>query len=214
VTTSASLLLAVFLAVAALDWAAVHVGNRPLEYACKPGCMLALIAAATAIDPADDVARAFLVVALVLSTVGDVFLMLRGDRPQLFLAGLGSFLLAHVAYVVAFWVEGVEAGGLVLGAVLAAGLLLLVGRRVVRAVRAGEEPGMAGPVAAYVGVISVMVLSAAGTGEAVATTGALLFAGSDALIAERRFARELPWQPLAIIVSYHLAQALLVVSFR
>lgn len=212
-TTSAWLLLTVFLAVAALDWVAVHLGSKPLEYVCKPGCMLALIAAATAIDPADETARGFLVAALVLSTVGDVLLMLRGERPQLFLAGLGAFLLAHVAYVVGFWVEGVEPGGLVLGAVLAAALVAVVGRPVLRAVQAGEEPSMAGPVGAYVGVISAMVLSAAATGEVLATVGALLFAGSDGLIAQRRFVRELPWQPLAIIVGYHVAQALLVTSF-
>jgi uncharacterized membrane protein YhhN len=213
VNSSAWLLVTVFLGVAALDWAAVHSKSKVLEYLCKPGCMLALIAAAVAMDPVDEGARTALVVALALSTLGDVFLMLRGERPQLFLAGLGAFLLAHVAYVVAFWLEGVEGAGLAVGAVLALVLVVVVGRPVVRAVRAGEEPAMAGPVTAYIGVISAMVLSAAGTTEPVAVAGGVLFAGSDGLIARHRFIREAPWQPLAIIVSYHLAQALLVISF-
>ena len=35
---------------------------------------------------------------------------------------------------------------------------------------------------------------------------------SDAWIGEDRFVRSRSWQPLAIIVTYHVAQALLVVS--
>lgn len=207
------LLLAVFFAVAALDWAAVHTGSKPLEYLCKPGCMVVLIAAAAALDPADDAARTALVVALALSTIGDVFLMVRGDRSELFLAGLGAFLCAHIAYVVAFSFEGLEGAGVALGLALAAVLVAGVGRPVVAAVRAGDEPEMGGAVAAYVLVIATMVLAAAGTGDGRAVAGALLFAGSDSLIARQRFVRAAPWMPLAIIVTYHVAQALLVTSF-
>ena len=207
------LLLAVYLAVAAVDWSAVHVGSKRVEYLCKPGCMVVLIAAALALDVDDDNARIALVVALVLSTLGDIFLMVRGERPQLFIAGLASFLLAHIAYVVAFVIDGVETPGVVLGVVLAVLLVLVVGRPTVRAVRAGDEPDMATPVTAYVAVIATMVLAAAGTFDPWAIAGALLFAGSDSLIARQRFVREAPWMPLTIIVTYHLAQALLVVSF-
>lgn len=203
------LLLVLFVAVAALDWAAVHAGSKPLEYLCKPGCMVVLIAAAAALDPSDEAARTALVVALVLSTLGDVFLMV----PGLFLPGLVAFLFAHVAYVVAFWLDDVDAGGLLLGVALAALLVLAVGRPIVAAVRAGADPAMATPVAAYVGVISLMVLSAAGTGDGRAIAGALLFAGSDSLIARSRFVHPAAWAPLAIIVTYHGAQALLVTSF-
>jgi uncharacterized membrane protein YhhN len=213
VTAGVWLLIVVFLAVAALDWAAVHTRSKALEYVCKPGCMLVLIAAAAALDGPDDGTRTALVAALALSAIGDVFLMVRGDSSNLFVAGLGSFLLAHVAYVVAFWLDGVEPGGVGAGLALAVVLVTAVGRPVVAAVRHGEEPQLAGPVTAYVGVISLMLLSAAGTLDPVAIAGAVLFAGSDALIARTRFVREAAWAPLAIIVSYHLAQALLVVSF-
>jgi uncharacterized membrane protein YhhN len=214
VTATSALLLVVFLAVAALDWSAVHTRSKALEYACKPGCMLALIGAAAALDPADESARTALVVALALSTVGDVFLMLRGESSTLFAAGLTAFLLAHVAYVVAFWLDGVEPGGLGAGLVVALALVAVVGRPTVAAVRAGQERELAGPVAAYVGVISLMALSAVGTLDPVAIAGALLFAFSDAVIARDRFvAPGAAWAPLTIIVTYHLAQALLVTSF-
>jgi uncharacterized membrane protein YhhN len=218
VNASAWLLLAIFLAVAAIDWVAVHLGRKGLEYLAKPGCMLVLIGAALAIDPSDDAARGALVVALVLSTAGDVFLMLPGRQPgtggaNLFVAGLASFLLAHVAYVVGFVLDGVEARGLAVGLVPVALVVALVGRRVVRAVRRGDEPELATPVLAYIGVISAMLLFAFGTGDPRAAVGALLFAGSDSLIAWERFVRPRSWAPLTIIITYHLAQALLVVSF-
>jgi hypothetical protein len=50
------------------------------------------------------------------------------------------------------------------------------------------------------------------SGIALGAIGALLFMTSDALIGEERFVRHRAWQPLAIIVTYHVAQALLVVS--
>lgn len=212
------LLLALFLAVAALDWAAVHTGSKKLEYLAKPGCMAFLVAAALAIEPVDGAARTALVVALVCSTLGDVFLMLPGRQPgtpgpNLFVAGLASFLVGHVAYVVGFLLEGTEPGGLAIGLVPVAIILATVGRRVVAAVQAGDEPGLTVPVQAYVTVISAMVLCAFGTADARAMVGACLFAGSDSLIAWERFVRQRPWGPVVIIVTYHLAQALLLLSF-
>lgn len=217
-TSSAWLLLASFLAVAALDWVAVHLAKKWLEYLCKPGCMVALIAAAAAMDPADSSTRPWLLAALGLSLAGDVFLMLPGRQPgsrgpNLFVAGLASFLLAHLAYAVAFWIEGVALAGLGLGLVAVAVIVAAVGRRVVGAAKASTEPELAGPVTAYVGVISAMVLLAFGTGDVRAMAGAALFAASDSLIAWERFVRQRAWGPLTIIITYHLAQALLVVSF-
>ncbi len=201
-------LLALFLVVAALDWLAVHRRSKPLEHLCKPGCMVVLVGAALALDAGDGAARAALVVALVLSTAGDVWLML--DR---FLPGLAAFLCAHVAYVVAFTLDGVDAGWLAAGLAVAVLVVAAVGRPVVGAVRGGDEPAMAAPVAAYVGVISLMLLAAVGTGDPRAAVGAALFAGSDSLIARHRFVWPRPWHPLAIIVSYHLAQGVITTSF-
>jgi uncharacterized membrane protein YhhN len=218
VNASASVFLALFLAVAAMDWVAVHLGSKRLEYLAKPGCMVFLVAAALAMDPADGAARAVLVAALVLSAVGDVFLMLPGrepgsDGPNLFVAGLASFLLAHVAYVVAFVLDGIVLSDALLGLVPLAFIGVFAARPIVLGVRSSTEPELATPVTAYIGVISAMVLAAFGTGAPAAMVGSLLFAFSDSLIALGRFVRPRPWFPLAVIVTYHLAQALLTVSF-
>ena len=66
-------------------------------YVCKPATLVFLIAVALALDPVHGDMRTWFVVALVLSLLGDIFLMLPSDR---FVFGLGAFLLGHVAYTV------------------------------------------------------------------------------------------------------------------
>ena len=215
---SAWILVVVFLAVAAFDWIGVHLGSKRVEYVAKPGCMLFLIGAALVMDPSDDAARVALVVALVLSMVGDSFLMLPGREqdsagPNLFVAGLAAFLLAHVAYVVGFALDGIEPASLLLGLLPLFVIVVFAARPIVQGVDSSDEAGLAAPVKAYIGVISAMVLAAFGTGDVRAMAGALLFAFSDSLIALGRFVRPRDWYPLAVIITYHLAQALLTVSF-
>ena len=121
------LLLALAAVVAVGDWIAVSAGARVAEYVLKPLTMVVLILAAVELDPSSDAARGALVVGLVLSLVGDVLLMVPAD---LFVPGLAAFLAAHVAYVVALWMLGVGAGGLLVGAVVVVVGALLVGRRI------------------------------------------------------------------------------------
>jgi uncharacterized membrane protein YhhN len=61
-------------------------------------------------------------------------------------------------------------------------------------------------------VITVMVGSAVSGGGTLAAAGAATFMASDAMIAWNRFVRPFPGARVAIIVTYHLAQAALVVS--
>ena len=71
---------------------------------------------------------------------------------------------------------------------------------------------LAGPVVAYMGVISAMVASAIGVGHVMGVIGAGLFYVSDALIAWNRFVRETRHHAVAIMVTYHLGQMALVLS--
>lgn len=207
-TAAAFLLLAVTLVAAVGDWLAVHHGHGWVEYVCKPATMVALLGVAVALDPRDPAARACFVVALVLSLAGDVLLMLRGD---LFVAGLASFLLAHVAYAAGLVVGGVHPGALAAGVAVVAAAFALVGRRLLAGVRARDR-GLAGPVAAYAVVISAMLACAIGTRHAPAVAGAALFYASDALIGWNRFVRPAAGGETTIMVTYHLGQILLVLS--
>jgi uncharacterized membrane protein YhhN len=156
--------------------------------------------------PGTPFARA-IAAGIALSLVGDVVLMSR--RPGAFLAGLGTFLLAHAAYIFAFvshgtaaWSPGV-AGMAVVAAVVTACLL--------RAVWNGAA-GMRGPALAYGIVITAMVVCAWATlgGPLVqaplAAAGAILFYASDACLALNRFRRPIPHAPFLTVGLYWAGQ--------
>lgn len=208
-TGEAFLLLALALVVAAGNWIAVERDVRPLEYVCKPLTMVVLIAATLALDVDQGAVRTWFLVALALCLIGDVFLMLPQD---LFVFGLGAFLLGHVAYVVGMHVDGVTIERLGIGLVVVALAMAVLGVRIVSAVRAGEEPELTGPVVAYMLVISAMVASAFGTGHGAGILGASSFYASDALIAWNRFIGATSHHRLTIMVTYHLGQVGLVLS--
>jgi uncharacterized membrane protein YhhN len=209
VTGGAFLLLALAVAAACGDWVAVHQGSKLLEYLCKPLTLALLLAATLALDPSDDAARTWFAIALALCLAGDVFLMLPHD---LFVFGLASFLLGHLAYIVGMQIDGIVAVRFLVGLAVVMVLLAVLGSAILRGVRAGPEPALARPVVAYMVVISVMVASAAGTGHLAGIAGASLFYLSDALIAWNRFRRGTRNGRLAIMVTYHLAQIGLVLS--
>ena len=209
VTGGAFLLLALALVAAVGDWIAVHHQTKGLEYVCKPLTMVLLVGVALALDPEDPTARAWFVVALLLCLLGDIFLMLPQD---LFVFGLGAFLLGHLAYIVGMEAEGIEGPRFLVGIIIVMVLLALIGTPILKAVRAGPDPELAGPVVAYMFVISAMVATAIGVGDVVAIIGAGLFYVSDALIAWNRFLRETRHAHVTIMVTYHLAQMGLVLS--
>lgn len=212
-TSAAWLLLGCTAALAVVDWVAVATHRTRVEYVAKPLTTVGLVAVAVTLDPVHPDVRVAFVVALVWSLAGDVLLMLPGD--QWFVPGLASFLLAHVAYVVGFVLGPGTPGELVVGAVIAGAVAVPMGVRLVRRLRR-DAPALVVPVAAYVAVIATMVACATGWGNAWAVAGAWLFFASDACIAESRFVRPgwsgTTWAPLAIIVTYHLGQAGLVLS--
>lgn len=188
------------------NWIAVARGSTVGIYVCKPLTLALLIATALALDPASEAQRTWFVVALVFSLLGDVFLMLPSDA---FVAGLSAFLLGHVAYAIGLNLDSAGNWWWAIPVVVAAAL---VGRRLLAGIRRSGQPGLVAPVTAYVLTILVMVASAVASGNALAAAGALLFMTSDAFIGEQRFVQERSWQPLTIMVTYHVAQMLLVVS--
>jgi uncharacterized membrane protein YhhN len=191
------------------DWVARVRKDQRLEYVCKPATMVGLIAAAIALVPVDDLGnrRTWFVVALVCSLVGDIVLMLPSDR---FVPGLAAFLVGHLCYVAGLWAHG--PGGVALAGSSAGVVAVIapVGWRILGALRGRRQLGL--PVALYMVVISVMLATALATGNVLAGVGAALFVSSDAMIAWNRFVRPFRAADLAIMVTYHLGQAGLVLS--
>ena len=215
-----------------LDWRAVARGDKRREYIFKPLVMVLLIGAAIYFvsEGASDRQGWWTVAALVFSLAGDVFLMLERDY---FLQGLAAFFVAHLCYFAAFgpWEPDFAIDYMVMGLLAVVGATLFL--RFLKAMREKGQTEMAVPVAAYVIAISAMVYAAWSLGDQfgglsegflvrsswwplsprnTATIGAVLFMSSDALIGWTRFVRSLSWAPVTIIVTYHLAQALLVLS--
>lgn len=205
-TAWAAMALAAISAVA--DWIAVSARRKRLEYVAKPAVMVFLLAVVALMETTDSNLRIWIIVALLTSLAGDVFLMLPRDK---FVLGLASFLLAHIAYTIAFGMEFERPAifFFVLGALIVLDIILL--RPIVSAL-SKSQPQLRVPVIAYTVAISAMVSSAYATGNWLAAAGATLFMFSDFMIARHRLVRPVTWAPLAIIVTYHLGQAGLVLS--
>ena len=149
---------------------------------------------------------------LLFSLAGDVFLMLPKDR---FLFGLVSFLIAHVIYIVAFtsgsslsctvWIIGIV---LAIGSIMAVLLLPYTGR-------------MKLPVLFYMIIILVMAWRAwerfhanGRTNSLLASAGATLFVFSDSLLAWNRFRRPFRSAEAVKLTAYFAAQWLIAISIR
>ncbi len=153
-------------------------------------------------------------VALVWSALGDVLLIVRGARVA-FLMGLIAFAVAHIGYIVAFKVRGIDGGALA----MALGGLAVVGFVVWRWVARhlfGEKRGMRGPVLFYITVITAMVAASIGSAAAVPdplpVVGAVLFWLSDVCVARERFVQSSIWNRLIGLPLYYAAQFVFIAS--
>jgi uncharacterized membrane protein YhhN len=200
---AATALAAIAGAVLGGPWMAMH-------YVCKPLATVLLLAmAAGAAQPVSRRYRGLVCAGLVLSLAGDVFLMLPID---LFVAGLLSFLLAHLCYIAAF------AGGSSWPSRAVALLVYAVVAAINLAALLPHVPDALKPaVLAYVAVLVLMAALAGARGwsmrggalakpASVAAIGGALFVLSDSLLAWDRFGGGIPKAALWVLASYYAAQ--------
>ncbi len=203
------------LIVAILDWFAVAAQSKRLEYFAKPGVMVALLLWMWQIGAFSGPLLWF-ALGLAFSMAGDIFLMLPRER---FIAGLVSFLIAHLAYIAGF---NLTPPPLNLPVAILAVIVGLTWLRLYRAIASGlERSGQASlkiPVMVYSLVIGVMLLSALATlaGETwepgaalLVSAGAMLFFISDSALAWNKFVKPLRNGRLIVIVTYHIGQILI-----
>ena len=150
--------------------------------------------------------------ALLLSWVGD--LLLTGESEKMFLFGLGSFLLAHVAYIAAFLARGIDRKTTLIAFIPIALISLSTAVWLTPYVPADFVI----PVRVYSVVISLMVVAAFGSKGAGAPwfvpIGALLFYFSDLSVATGQFMQtEFP-NYLWGLPFYFAGQVLLALSAR
>ena len=206
--------LAVLTAVVAVaDWGAVARGRKDLETWLKPATLVLLIGTVVAAGALGHSAGVWLVAALVLGLVGDVALL--DDTVEWrFIAGLAAFLVGHLAYVVCFLGIGTDGGWwLYVGAALL-GVALGVGR--VSAILAGARRDggvrLVVPVVVYMLVITAMTISGWETESWWIAIGSSVFVASDTILANNKFVKPLSWARPAIMVTYHVGQALIAVG--
>lgn len=205
------LLVVAFVVIAVANWAAVASGRRSLVVVTKPLATVLLVALAATAGPIDGGARAALVVAALFGLAGDVALLFEGDTA--FMAGLGSFAVGHGAFVVTAVLVGVSATTALLAVPF---MVVLLGWRflpqTVPGARRAGGPVLMGAVLVYAVIISAMVVTATGTGRWAAAVGAMLFAVSDWILGFDRFVRPLRHASVAVMVTYHLGQLLLILG--
>ena len=155
-----------------------------------------------------------ILVGLIFSLGGDVFLIFQGEASIYFILGLGSFLIAHVVYIAAFTktylvnheIKFLQKYGWAMLLVVAYGWFFF------NAIK-DFLGSMIGPVLVYTMVISLMLLIALNRFRKVSTAsflwiaaGAFFFVASDSLLAWNKFVRELDHSHLLIMLTYGLAQ--------
>ncbi|HJP35092.1 MAG TPA: lysoplasmalogenase [Gammaproteobacteria bacterium] len=180
-----TLILLTLAALAAL-LVAEYVGSRKGVWIAKPAASTGFLAVAVAAGALDSSYGLLVLLGLVLSWWGDVFLI-PVERPRIFQAGIASFLLGHAAYVVAFASLGLQP----VAAIVTALLMVASVMKILRWLRPHLPPEMRMPVYAYFVVITCMVICAAGAVANAATPmillGALMFYVSDLAVARDRF---------------------------
>ena len=153
--------------------------------------------------------RVLVVLALMFSWGGDVFLMM----DDMFVAGLASFLVAHIFYIIAYQKTG-AAKGKIKPLDLAA--FALYGIALIWILYPGLGD-MVVPVMAYALVLLTMgVWAHKRRGATViasfryVSAGVILFVISDSLIAVNKFAFDVPAERLLVMSTYMAAQFLIV----
>ncbi|MDH2415881.1 lysoplasmalogenase [Nocardioides sp. CER19] len=201
-------------ALALLNWVSVACGWFRVEWWTKLLTMVALIATVLVAGALDDAPGTWLVVALAFGLLGDAALL--GDTERRLLAGVAAFFVGHLAYLVCFVVLGVSPEvwwPLVVVVLIATSWPT---RALVPAAWRHGGPRLAVPLLAYTLVIAAMTVFAFLTGEPLLALGATLFVVSDSLIAlglaRNEFAQDKGSAHVAVMVTYHVSQALLAVG--
>ncbi|WP_172970958.1 lysoplasmalogenase [Bacillus sp. THAF10] len=178
-------------------------------YTLKPGTMVFIIALALWGAPFEPPAFGWwILIGLLFSLVGDIFLMLPKNR---FLFGLIAFLIAHVCYVIGFIQKAPLTLNIVVIVVLVLSAVLFIKVLTPGVLKQGGGKLLTA-VVFYVVLISAMVVTAVSTGESLLIIAAVLFFLSDATLAWDRFVHPLKYRDNLVMSTYFLAQYLFALS--
>ena len=200
-------LMWIYFIVTALDLIGVGLQVDWLVMICKPLMMTSLMAFYWAVSPRR---RKLYLGALFFSLLGDIFLL---DKEGLFLLGIGAFLITQVLFIVLVLRRSsrTSKSNLIWSAIPFMIYLVLLMRTL-----APELDDLFYPVLIYGSVISVFGITALNyhlnqrnSESLILLSGALLFIASDSMIALNKFYSPHMIYPVAIMLTYALAQYLI-----
>ncbi|OYD07351.1 lysoplasmalogenase [Paludifilum halophilum] len=198
------------LSVGLCDLYAIFTRKHSWRYAFKPATMLFIIVLAGYGSPDAGTYGWLILIGLLFSLAGDIFLVLPSDR---FIQGLLSFLLAHLCYASAFLLSAHWEWKLTLATALPLiAIAVLYTGQLLPGVHRQGGVSLQIAVIAYVLVITLMVWLGLLTQSPWITAGALLFFVSDAVLAWNRFVKDGWWGDPAVMITYFSSQYLLAYS--
>ena len=213
---TATLILWLFIVDAVIHIAANLDGERYAKviYWTKPFLMPLLIA--YLVTSGKD-APGLLIPALTFGFLGDMFLMIPGEKKKIFMAGLVTFLINQILYTVIFYRSMGGLGDLPLWIYPLIVLYVAYGILMYRLLEKGLD-GLKIPVIVYMiailtmGVAALLRVTAFG-GECtfwLVLMGSLIFIVSDSVLAFDKFRKRLPLNRILIMSTYIAAQFLIV----
>ncbi len=201
-----------------VDWIALTGQKKRIDYFAKPVVIIALLIW-LALNGNLSGHLIWFFIGLLFSLAGDVFLLLPKEK---FIAGLVSFLLVHVAYIIGF---NDTLPPVNLASISLIFIITITACQIFRSISIGLERSnntkMKVPFLIYSITISLMVLSAClslvkedwNAGPALLVSGgAVLFFLSDTLLAWNRFVTPIPNTKLKVRVTYHSGQLLIMLG--
>lgn len=207
-------LIGIALVIATINWIAVAKKWVMIIYITKPAVILALISWLILIGGLHGQSFYF-IIGLVFSLAGDIFLMLPNEK---FIAGLISFLLAHIAYILGFssGIPDFSIAGLILLSLVGLNAFVIF-RRISDGLKSLGQDTLQIPVLIYTIVIGLMLVSALLTmvspnsewnpfPSLLVSFGAVLFFVSDTLLAWNKFVAPIKFGSLMVIITYQFAQ--------
>ncbi|MCI0447492.1 lysoplasmalogenase [bacterium] len=185
--------------------------DQRLYYIFKPATTILILFVALT-TPASKY-KIPIVIGMLFSLMGDIFLMLPSDQ---FLVGLICFLITHICYIVAFLFDS-RFGRPLWPYVLLAAIAIVI----FELLSGGIDPAMKLPVAIYAAALSFMTAQAIARnsqgrnrGTMLAAIGAVLFLISDTTLAYDRFVTGFFVAHAIILSTYYCAQYLIALSGR
>jgi len=210
------ILPALYFIILAVECLATLTGSTILHFVSKPLLMPVLALFLFTSVGKSGRSRMLLLGALLFSWLGDIVLMLDKVYSSLFIYGLLAFLIAHIFYILYFL--GIRRASEQSQSGITSALIILAYMATFYIYLFPHLGALKIPVLIYATAISLMLISSLrafdfpGHGR-ISIAGTLIFALSDSILAFNRFVSPFEYAPFLIMLTYGVAQFLIVEGF-